>query len=232
MYDDTERADYTTKLFNLASPLFLYLVSFRRKVRKGYPVHIEMVDQDLQAIFENIDREIRNDLRLETLYNDAKYPLVVLTDEVLLHSDWENASTWQQQYLLEMRLFQTNIGGDEIFRVASELKDNQVELAAILFTALSLGNYYSKRELLPDVKSKLYRQLQEYLVSVKPDRLTPSAYKVIPKKAERFSPAITGARVAILAFGLVGLYWGAARLSWNHLLADLRQLVEQILGQV
>ena len=28
--------DYTTELFRLASPLFLFLVSFRRKVQKGY----------------------------------------------------------------------------------------------------------------------------------------------------------------------------------------------------
>ncbi len=232
MYDNTERADYTTKLFFLASDLFLYLVSFRRKVRKGYAVHVDMVDNDLREIFEAMEREMRNDMRLEALYNEAKYPLVVLTDEVLLGSDWENASAWQTEYLLEMRIFQTNIGGDEIFRIASELKDNQVELASILFTALSLGNYYSKRELLPEVKSKLYRQLQEYLVSVKPDRLTPDAYQVVKKDSVRFTPAITGARVALLAFGLVGLYWGAARLSWNHLLTDLRQLVEQVLTMV
>lgn len=232
MYDDNERSDYVTKLFHLASPLFLYLVSFRRKVRKGYPVRLDMVATDLDEIFDGMERQVRNDLRLESLYQEAKYPLVVLADEVLLHSEWENASGWQQQHLLEMKLFGTNIGGDEIFRIASELKDNQVELAAILFTALGLGNFYSKRELLPEVKTKLYRQLQEYLVSVKPERLTPGAYHVVEGRPVRFSPAITGARVAVLAFGLVALYWGAARLSWNHLLADLRQLVEHVLAMV
>ena len=230
MYDDSNRSDYVTKLFHLASPLFLYLVSFRRKVRKGYPVRLDMVASDLDEIFETMERQVRNDLRLESLYQESKYPLVVLADEVLLHCDWENAAGWQQEHLLEMRLFGTNIGGDEIFRIASELKDNETELAAVLYTALSLGNFYSKLELLPEVKTKLYRQLQEYLVSVKPDRLTPGAYEVVESKPVRFSPAITGARVALLAFGLVGLYWGAARLSWNHLLADLRQLVELVLG--
>ena len=82
----------------------------------------------------------------------------------------------------------------------------------------------------PEVKTKLYRQLQEYLVDVKPEELTPKAYHVLEKKAVRFSPAITLVRVVAFGFGLVVLYWGAARLSWNHLLNDLRSLVEQVLG--
>ncbi len=226
------RSDYTTKLYRLASPLFLYLVSFRRKVRKGYSVAAASVEQDLDEIFRRMEEEVKNEMRLETLYREAIYPLAVVADEVLLHSDWEHRDAWNQQHLLEQKFHGSNVGGEEIFRRASMLKDDQVELAAIYFTALSLGTFYSRRDVAPDVKQKLYRQLTEYLVDVKADQLTPDAYYVEPRETVRFSPAITLARVLALGFGLVVLYWWAARLTWSHLVSDLRDLVATILGMV
>src|SRR4029079_7902973 len=154
--------DYTTELFRLASPLFLFLVSFRRKVQKGYPVSEAMVQGDLEELFAKMDRKVRNDPRLEALYEKAKYPLVVLADEILLSSGWEHADSWQRDHLLEERYFKTNIGGDKIFQLASELRYEEVEMASILFTAISLGvrgTFHRKPEKLAEVRTKLYRQM-------------------------------------------------------------------------
>lgn len=227
-----ERIDYTTKLYQLASPLFLYLVSFRRKVRKGFDVSESMVEQDLREIFGQMEHSVKNDMRLEAFYKEALYPLVVLADEVLLHSEWRHRDSWREHHLLEKEKFKSNIGGDEIFEIASKLKHEQVELAAILFTALSLGTYDNKREQLPEVRAKLYRQLTEYLVEVKPDNLTPLAYRVEERDAARFSRGFTLLHVMAFGLGLIGLYWIAARLSWNALLGDLRNLVEQVITMV
>ena len=224
--------DYTTKLYELATPLFLYLVSFRRKVRKGYPVSATMVKGELQEIFRRMEQEARHDRHLHTLYEEARYPLVVVADEVLLHSDWEHAEEWKNQHLLEQELYHTTTGGDDIFELASELEHHRTELAAVLFTALSLGSYHSKRDKLPEVKSKLYYQLTEYLSEAKAEELTPQAYHVVPREAVRFSPAITLARVLVFGLGLSVLYYGAARISWNNALSDLRSLVEQVLTMV
>ena len=223
-----DRTDYTTRLFRLASPLFLYLVSFRRKVRKDYSVGLSEVREDLDEIFLQMKRDVKNDIRLETLYDKARYPLAVVADEVLLHSGWQHRDEWQREHLLEERMFNSNVGGDVIFERASRLKEHEVELASIYFTAISLGTFSKRRDVLPEVKNKLYRQLTEYLVDVKPDKLTPAAYHVVPKDTVRFSPAITFLRVLAFGFGLIVLYWGAARLSWAHLVADLRGLVEWI----
>jgi type IV/VI secretion system ImpK/VasF family protein len=220
------RSDYVTKLYRLASPLFLYLVSFRRKISKGYSVGLDAAREDLDEIFLEMEREVKNDFRLEGLYQEAKYPLVVVADEVLLHSRWENGDEWQRpEHLLEERIFHTNIGGEKIFKEASRLKDHQAELAVVYFTALSLGTFSRKRDQLPEVKNKLYRQLTEYLVDVKEDKLTPGAYPVGPRDTVRFSPAVTLLRVLAVGLGLTVLYWGAARLAWGHLVADLRELV-------
>ncbi len=220
-------SDFTTELFRVASPLFLFLVSFRRKLRKGYQVDEAMVRQDLDEIFARIEREVRRDPRLEALYEKAKYPLVVLADEVLLHSDWEYASSWAQQYLLEERHFQTNIGGDKIFQIAEELRYDEVELATMLYTAICLGvkgGYHHQPEKLEEVKNKLYRQAGEYLAEVR-DKLTPDAYHVDAKEAVKLSPAVTLARVLIVGAGLVLLYWLATRLSWGVVVSDLRAIV-------
>jgi type IV/VI secretion system ImpK/VasF family protein len=229
---DRPSRDYSTELFRLASPLFLFLVSFRRKVQKGFPVSEAMVLQDLEELLAKMDRKVRNDPRLEALYEKAKYPLVVLADEVLLHSGWEHADSWQRSHLLEERLFGTNIGGDKIFSLASELRYEEVEMATILFTAISLGvrgTYHRKPEKLAEIRSKLYRQMSEYLADAQ-HQLTPDAYHVTPKDARRLSPAVTLARVAMVCAGLFLFYWVASWLLWSGAVSDLREIVDGFAG--
>ena len=190
------------------------------------------VKGELLELFGRLKRDAEHDRHLDTLYEEARYSLVVVADEVLLHSDWEHEEEWKNQHLLEQELFNSTTGGDDIFEIASDLEHHRTELAAILFTALSLGSYHSKRDQLPEVKSKLYYQLTDYLANVKAEELTPKAYRVVPKEAVRFSPAITLARVLIFGLGLAGLYYGAARISWHNALAELRGLVDQVLTMV
>ena len=219
--------DYTTKLFQLASPLFLYLVSFRRKVGKGYQVGLDMVRGNVDQLFALLERESRDDPRVEALYAKAKYPLVVLTDEVLLNSEWEHAQAWQRDHLLEERLFQTNIGGDKIFQIASELRYEDVEMAAILFSVIALGvrgTFHHKPEKLAEVKAKLYRQLSEYLAETK-GQITPGAYHVLAQGLKRVSPAVTLMRIGIVGLGIVILYWIVTRGLWLGLVSELRGVV-------
>ena len=69
--------DYVRELYKLASPLFLYLVLFRRKVQKGYQVGLEMVSADLQRIFEEMRQRASEDHHLETLYKDDESEYLV-----------------------------------------------------------------------------------------------------------------------------------------------------------
>ncbi|HNX51428.1 MAG TPA: DotU family type IV/VI secretion system protein [Thermoanaerobaculaceae bacterium] len=219
--------DYTTQLFRLATPLFLFLVSLRRKVTKGFPVSDTMVKSELEEIFARMEREARQDPRLDALYARAKYPLVVLADEVLLSCEWQHAETWQRQHLLEQAYFQSNIGGDKLFQIASELRYDDVEMASILYTAICLGargTYHRKPEKLAEIKAKLYRQLSEYLAEVQ-KQITPEAYHVSARKAVKVSPAVTLARVAIVAVGIVVLYFLISRGLWAGLVSDLRGVV-------
>ena len=215
--------DSTTELFRLASKLFLFLTAFRRKVRKGLRVDLREASDRLDEIFAEQARAARQDPRLDSLYEKARYPLMVLADEVVLHSGWEHAKDWEGR-LLEERHFGTNIGGEKYFTIAKELRQEEVELAAILYTGLVLGfrgKYRERPEKLAEVKSRLYRQNAEYLAALG-DRITPGAYHVLPTPAQKLSPLINLYRVLIVAVGIVVLYYILAFVLWAASMKELR----------
>ena len=154
----------------------------------------------------------------------------MLADEVLLSCEWQHTEVWQRQHLLEQAYFQSNIGGDKLFQIASELRYDDVEMASILYTAICLGargTYHRKPEKLAEIKAKLYRQLSEYLAEVQ-KQITPDAYHVSARKAVKVSPAVTLARVAIVAVGIVVLYFLISRGLWAGLVSDLRGVVSSL----
>lgn len=221
---DKGRPDHTTELFRLTSNLFLFLTSFRRKVRRGVKVELADASDRLEEIFGHMAGEAREDPRLDALFERAKYPLVVLADEILLHSGWEFAPQWEGQ-LLEEKMFGTNIGGEKYFSIANELKPDDTELAAMLFTGIALGfggKYRERPEKLSEVRKRLYRQNAEYLATLG-DKITPAAYHVDPQPAKKLSPLLNLYRVLIVAFGLLVLYYILAFALWGQSMHELRE---------
>jgi type IV/VI secretion system ImpK/VasF family protein len=220
---DSGRADYTTEMFRLTAGLFLFLTSFRRKVRKGVRVELTEASSRLDEIFAAQAREVRQDPKLEALYEKVRYPLVVLSDEILLHSGWDQATEWENR-LLEEKVFGSNIGGEKYFSMANELRPEETELAAILYTGIALGfggKYRERPEKLADVRQRLYRMNAEYIATFG-DKITPAAYHVDPTPARKLSPLINLYRVLIVAFGILVLYYILAFALWSSSLADLR----------
>jgi type IV/VI secretion system ImpK/VasF family protein len=217
----------TTDLFRVCSRLFLFLSSFRQKVRRGVRLEPDAVAADLQEIFDEQARAVRGDPRLDMLYEKARYPLMVLADEILLHSGWDRASEWEQ-HLFEEKYFKTNIGGDQFFTIAKELRPEDVELASIIFAGLALGfrgKYRERPEKAIDIKNRVYRLLAEYLADTG-DKITPEAYHVTAAPARKLSPAVTLARVGIVGVGILVLYYGITWLMWARSVDDLRTVVQ------
>jgi type IV/VI secretion system ImpK/VasF family protein len=226
---DSARADYVTEIFQLTSGLFLFLTSFRRKVRKGVRVELSEASNRLDEIFAAMAREAREDPKLDALYEKVRYPLVVLADEILLHSGWEHADLWDS-HLLEGRLFGSNIGGEKYFTIANEIRSEDTELAAILYTGIALGfggKYRERPEKLADVRQRLYRLNAEYVASFG-DKITPAAYHVDPTPARRLSPLINLYRVLIVAFGILVLYYALTFALWSSSLSELRAAARAI----
>jgi type IV/VI secretion system ImpK/VasF family protein len=217
----------TTDLFRVCSRLFLFLSSFRQKVRRGVRLEPDAVAADLQEIFDEQARAVRGDPRLDMLYEKARYPLVVLADEILLHSGWDRAPEWEQ-HLFEEKYFKTNIGGDQFFTIAKELRPEDVELASIIFAGLALGfrgKYRERPEKAIETKNRVYRLLAEYLADTG-DKITPDAYYVTAAPARKLSPAVTLARVAIVGIGILFLYYAITWLMWARSVDDLRTVVQ------
>lgn len=215
--------DSTTELFRLSSKFFLFLTAFRRKVRKGVRVDLREASDRLDELFAEQARAARQDPRLDALYEKARYPLMVLADEVMLHSGWDHAAEWEGR-LLEQKHFGTNIGGEKYFTIAKDLRPEEVELAAILYTGLVLGfrgKYRERPEKLSEVKTRLYRQNAEYLAALG-DKITPGAYHVLPTAAQKLSPLINLYRVLIVTFGIVVLYYILAFILWGSSMRELR----------
>ncbi len=121
--------------------------------------------------------------------------------------------------LFEEKYFRTNIGGDQYFSIAKELRPEDVELAAIVFTGLALGfrgKYRERPEKAVEIKNRVYRLLAEYLADVG-DKITPEAYHVTAAPARKLSPAVTLARVAIVGVGILFLYYAITWLMWAAL---------------
>jgi type VI protein secretion system component VasF len=115
-----------------------------------------------------------------------------------------------------------------VFQIAEELMHDEVELAVILFTTICLGvegRYHGRPDKLQEVKSKLYRQMGDYLGDVQ-NRITPDAYHVTPKPAQRLSMGVALTNVAIACGVLFLSYILANWAIWRMVVDDLRKLTE------
>ncbi|MFC1890314.1 DotU family type IV/VI secretion system protein, partial [Thermodesulfobacteriota bacterium] len=101
-------------LLEITSDLFLYLVTFRRKVRKKVRVDFNELRFAVDAILSDQQSRARSDPKLGALYETASYPLIAMVDEIVLNSNWEHTHEWLEN-LLEYRVFGTQIAGDEFF---------------------------------------------------------------------------------------------------------------------
>jgi len=216
-----------TTLFQLASDLFLFLVTFRRKIRKGVSIHSSEVRSRLETIFAEQEAVARSDPSLSALYEKAKYPLVVLADEILLTCDWEFASEWEAQ-TMEERYFGSRIAGDEFFYIVDRLRDDETELAQILYTCLCMGfrgRYRQDSEELRTLRNRLYRQIPEYMAG-RTEKLCPEAYHVSEGSTAGLTPLVNLARVAIVCVVFLIVYFTASQVSWNSITKEIREIAD------
>ncbi len=127
------------KLTDITKELFDYLISFRRKVSHSSAPNLDVVRHEIELVFRTMeDNIVKNSKKLAAEYQQVKYPLVVLADEVLLTSSWVHAKTWEQ-CLLEKKYFSSNIGGNQFFRLLTNVDRMPTGVITIFFYCLALG---------------------------------------------------------------------------------------------
>ncbi len=126
------------KLNDVTKELFDYLIAFRRKVSQASAPNLEVVRHDLELLFYTMDEKIAGNPKLSAEYQQVKYPLAVLADEVVLTSAWAHAKRWEQ-CLLEKKYFSSNIGGNQFFRLLTKVDQMSSGVITIFFYCLALG---------------------------------------------------------------------------------------------
>jgi type IV/VI secretion system ImpK/VasF family protein len=126
------------KLTDVTKELFDYLIAFRRKVSQASAPNLEVVRHDLELLFYTMDEKIAGNPKLSAEYQQVKYPLAVLADEVVLTSAWSHAKRWEQ-CLLEKKYFSSNIGGNQFFRLLTKIDQMSSGVITVFFYCLALG---------------------------------------------------------------------------------------------
>lgn len=172
-------------------------------------------------------------------YEEARYVMVALADEIFLHSNWDGRYAWGFN-LLESQLYQTHVAGEVFFKRVDQLmvaRDAaRIELAKIYLMALSLGfqGKYRGADLSGDLVRYRHR-LYDYVYQGR-HFLQDDSKKLFPKANEHLLDAsemklLPPVQRWLAWFGVVLLVaLGVQQIVWRYFLTpDLRQVVEKIL---
>jgi len=171
------------------------------------------------------------------LFDEARYVMAALADEIFLHSDWPGRFAWNLN-LLETRFYGTHVAGEQFFQrierlVASALDAGRRELLKVYLMALSLGFQGKFRGTTHRSELERYRRLLYYNIALdlRPlhtDRpMFPGAYQHLEGEAKLLAPV---RRWVYRLVGLVLIGLGLQHVVWKLMLTpDVWKVVRDIL---
>lgn len=220
-------------LTDVCSNLFLFLVTFRRQVRKGMSPDMNQVKSQLLEIFEEQGRLVQDDANLSKLYDRVKYIMVVLADEILINSNWTYSGAWEEA-VLEWEFFKTRIAGEEFFNRLEREGETDEKLAEIYYLALCLGfvgQYNDNPTKILDLKRRLYRMLPGRF-SDQDTKITPDAYYVAEGAKDIYRPLVNLGRIAIVCFVLLIGLWGSYYLLKRSTVTEIKDYEKEMKAKV
>ncbi len=176
------------------------------------------------------------------VYDDARYVMAALADEIFLHSAWAGREVWDTD-LVEVRFYGTRIAGDLFFQRVDRLllstrEGMNLELAKIYLLALSLGFEGRYRGNDPEGALEAYRTRLSNYVHGEARMLAPTTPAMFPRAHEytmasgerRMLPPLRRwvarfALVLVVALALQHAVWRLALTS--DIWAILRQFFNQ-----
>lgn len=198
-----------------------------------------------QRLLSLLDHQQRSAIQLGseywTAYEEARYIMVVLADEIFLHSEWEGRFAWNFN-LIEEKLFQTRIAGDLFFQHVDalfELRDpTRVELAKIYLMALALGFQGRYRGSNPDGALMNYRRRLYAYIFQNSQQLRDEGRILFPDTlrntldASRDMRKLPPVRKWLLRFALIAfLAFGVQQIVWRYVLTpDVRETADHIIS--
>jgi type IV/VI secretion system ImpK/VasF family protein len=99
---------------------FLVIAAFHSESTRAR-LHPGQFHRTLEELLAGADATARSSGVDWNLFQQAKYAVVALADDLALHSDWDHAEQWNR-YLLELRHFNTSFAGQEFFERVGRLR--------------------------------------------------------------------------------------------------------------
>lgn len=125
-------------LFELTRDLLVYLIHFREQAPTTAAPPLGQVRQDLLAIFQRMDQQAQGIISLSGPYDQVRYFLVALADDIAISSGWDQSKAWRRD-CLEKQLYNTDQGATRFFELLEELEHPPQDVLAIIYLCLGLG---------------------------------------------------------------------------------------------
>lgn len=175
-------------------------------------------------------------------FEECRYALVALADDILLSTDWPGRRAWLREPL-ELRLFGTQKAGQEVFDRIQRLLSKDVgedrELAVVYLLTLSMGFRGSQRDARGEARiARLKELLFNYFFHRNPNsehlkrrKLAPEAYRnVLAASNARLLPYLRpwiggGIALVIGYLGFTQMLWVAKASPIKDMVVNLQKLV-------
>lgn len=197
----------------------------------------DIVQQRLHDAFDLQGSRIGNRLpdHEREMFNDIRYLMIAMADEVFSYLEWDGQSTWVDRPL-EVMIFQTRNAGERVFnRIDRILADRAapVQLIVVYMTALALGFRGRYASLETEMPETYRNRLSEQLGRTDPEllrnkELCPQAHANTESKAKK--EGLPSIALGILPFVLVIVGWVVlGEILWLYQTSQLSEVLNQIL---
>ena len=222
----------TTTLMDVAREAFLFTATFKDRLETDSLPPIRVVRQEARAVINSIDRRVQGDPHLRTRYEEIRYGLIVLIDEIVIQSGWSESMKWR---FLEEEMEGTMNAGFEVYNKIEALRPTvDDDLAEIWFYILALGfkgQYHRDQPAWEKVLVSLIQRLP-LLPNELTLKLTPEAYQVIERDIPKLDPLFKLWRAMVyFCIGLIGvivLY----HVVWDQLVQDAEKASIEVLNNL
>ena len=223
------------RLQDACSPLFLFLVTFRRNAKTS-TMELAEVRAGLERELDKVQQACAHDHDLQPLWERVRYALVTTADQVILSSPWANRAAWSMQ-LQEAEVYGTREGGKRFFQLVEEtLADSSpdsVPMAMVLFHCMGIGfqgNLRNERDQLQRLRQQLADRA--HVSGQMEEKLTPDAYGRNSDLSTLKLPTMGIARFVLIGLAAIvfALAAGNAVTAWTNrsVSAELQKLNEDL----
>ena len=220
-------------LMDLVTPVFMFVVALRRKIRRGVTLEYSDVKREVLSLFSRLESQAASK-SITDRWNRAKIALTYLVDEVGTMETWSGQNTWNNhslevEYLGHTEKMRGAWFYDDEYKYAMESGD--VEYMHILYLCLALGfegKYRGQSVQLKNHMDNLYSRLPKVRRDFETDeRMFPGCY-FVDKTANNPRMPMQIATVAAVFVGIIVTYFAVNYYAYNQFMKDLTVLATKI----